>query len=84
LGSFLDTLLGIQNVKILGIEENRFRTWRNKQIHSLNVAMDSEKLFVGLDSFLTTLHFFSLNDILIQSTEEFTDEKRLIRRKSTK
>jgi ATP-binding cassette subfamily B protein len=59
LGGFLDTLLGILNVKMLGIEENRFYDWRNKQIHSLNVSMDSEKLFVGLDSVLTTVHFFS-------------------------
>ncbi len=59
LGGFLDTLLGILNVKMLGIEEDRFSDWRNKQIHSLNVSMDSEKLFVGLDSLLTTVHFFS-------------------------
>lgn len=59
LGSFLDTLLGILNVKMLGIEENRFSKWRNSQINSLNVSMDSEKLFVGLDSLLSTVHFFS-------------------------
>lgn len=59
LGGFVDTLLGILNVKMLGIEENRFLDWRNTQIHSLNVSMDSEKLFVGLDTLLTTIHFFS-------------------------
>ena len=44
LGKFLDTLLGIKSVKLMGIEHFMFRKWRNDYQRSLNAVTQNEKI----------------------------------------
>ncbi len=43
LGKFLDVLLGINTVKLLGMEEMKFMSWKNEYKRGLNVVLESEK-----------------------------------------
>jgi len=59
LGSFLDTLLGMQTVKLLAIENHMFNQWRNRYRRALNVVIDAEKKSIILHTFQRSLYFIS-------------------------
>ena len=59
LGAFLDTLLGMQSVKLLSIENHKFWQWKNRYKHALNVVMDSEKKGIVLHSIQRSIYFIS-------------------------
>lgn len=59
LGDFLDTLLGIQSVKLLSIENLKFWQWKNKYRHTLNTVMDAEQKSTMLHSIQRSVYFVS-------------------------
>jgi len=59
LGEFLDTLLGMQSVKLLAIENIKFWQWKNKFKRTLNVVMDAEKQSIILHSLQRSVYFLS-------------------------
>jgi ABC-type bacteriocin/lantibiotic exporter with double-glycine peptidase domain len=59
LGEFLDTLLGMQSVKLLAIENLKFWQWKNKFKRTLNVVMDAEKQSIVLHSLQRSVYFLS-------------------------
>lgn len=59
LGEFLDTLLGIQSVKLLGLENFKFWQWKNKFKRALNVVMDAEKKSALLHSIQKSVYYMS-------------------------
>lgn len=64
LGKFLDALLGIKSVKLMGIEHFMFRKWRNEFQRSLNVVTKNERILAltlsleGAILFLATLTIY--------------------------
>lgn len=44
LGQFLDVLLGINTLKLLGLERVKYMTWQNEYKRSLNTVLESEKV----------------------------------------
>lgn len=59
LGEFLDTLLGMQSVKLLVIENFKFWQWKNKFKRALNVVMDAESKSALLHSIQKSVYFMS-------------------------
>ncbi|MDW7695850.1 peptidase domain-containing ABC transporter [Flammeovirgaceae bacterium SG7u.111] len=57
MGQFLDTLLGIQSVRLLGIEKLRYWQWKNQYTSALNKVMDTEKNYIQLTTLLSSLKF---------------------------
>ncbi len=59
MGQFLDTLLGIQNVKLLGIEKLKFWKWKNQYTKALNKVLTTEQTYINLSTLLSAIAFFS-------------------------
>lgn len=59
LGDFLDSLLGIRSVKLLGIENFKFWQWRNKYKRTLNVVLESEHKAITLHTIQRGIFYFS-------------------------
>lgn len=59
LGEFLDSLLGIRTVKLLSIENYKFRQWKNKYKRALNTVLDSEQKSIMLHSLQRSIFYFS-------------------------
>ena len=59
LGDFLDTLLGMQSVKLLNIEHFKFWQWKNKYKRTLNVVMEAEQQSSLLHSVQRSVYFIS-------------------------
>lgn len=59
LGDFLDTLLGMQSVKLLGIENFKFWQWKNKYKRTLNVVMEAEQKSAMLHSVQRSIYYVS-------------------------
>jgi ATP-binding cassette subfamily B protein len=52
MGAFLDTLLGMQTVKLLAIERLKFWEWRAQYRRSLNNVLRAEKSYMALGSWM--------------------------------
>ncbi len=59
MGSFLDTLLGIQTVKLLGLERLKLQEWKNRYKRALNKVLETEQTHIGLQSLLKSAFFLS-------------------------
>jgi len=59
LGSFLDTLMGMQTVKLLALENHMYRQWRNNYRRALNVVIDAEKKGIVLHTIQRSLYYLS-------------------------
>lgn len=59
LGEFLDSLLGIKVVKLLSIENFKFRQWKNKYKKTLNVVLESEQKGIMLHSLQRSIFYLS-------------------------
>ncbi len=59
LGKFLDVLLGIRTIKLLGIERIKFMGWRNEYKRNLNAVVESEKVGIGLITIQRAMYYFS-------------------------
>lgn len=59
LGDFLDTLLGIQTVKLLSIENLKFWQWKNRYKRTLNTVMDAEHKSTVLHSIQRSVYYIS-------------------------
>ncbi|MEM9328007.1 MAG: peptidase domain-containing ABC transporter, partial [Bacteroidota bacterium] len=52
LGKFLDAMLGIQTVRLLGIERLQFWRWKNMFTRGLNKVIKAEKVYIQLSTML--------------------------------
>ncbi|MEM7086726.1 MAG: peptidase domain-containing ABC transporter [Bacteroidota bacterium] len=59
MGSFLDTLLGIQTIKLLGIEKLKIWSWKNKYKKALNKVQSAEKMYIKLGTLLKAFYYLS-------------------------
>jgi ABC-type bacteriocin/lantibiotic exporter with double-glycine peptidase domain len=59
MGQFLDTLLGMQTVRLLGIEKLKFWKWKNQYTKALNKVLETEKTYIGLSTLLSGVFFAS-------------------------
>lgn len=59
LGAFLDTLLGMQTVKLLAIENHMYIQWRNRFRRALNVVVDAEKTGIMLHTLQRSIYYSS-------------------------
>ncbi len=59
LGKFLDTLLGIQTVKLLSLEQLKYDEWRREYRYTLNSAMAAEHQTLNLVALQRAIFFFS-------------------------
>ena len=59
LGKFMDTLLGINSVKLLGIEKLKFWKWQGDYKRNLNTVLTSTQTQIHLMSFQRSLHYIS-------------------------
>ena len=59
LGKFMDTLLGINSVKLLGIEKLKFWKWQGEYKRNLNTVLTSTKAQIHLMSFQRSLHYIA-------------------------
>lgn len=59
LGDFLDTLLGMQSVKLLAIENFKFWQWKNKFKRTLNVVQEAEREGILLHSIQKSLYYMA-------------------------
>lgn len=59
LGRFMDTLLGIQTVKLLGIERLKLWEWKNLYTKSLNRVLITERTYARLQSTLRGIYLLS-------------------------
>ncbi|SMD36034.1 ATP-binding cassette, subfamily B [Reichenbachiella faecimaris] len=59
MGSFLDTLLGIQTIKLLNIEKLKFWSWKNDYKKALNKALETEKMHIKLGTILKAFYYLS-------------------------
>jgi ABC-type bacteriocin/lantibiotic exporter with double-glycine peptidase domain len=59
MGHFLDTLLGIQTVRLLGIEKLKYWKWKNQYTKALNKVIKTEKTYIGLSTLLRSIFFAS-------------------------
>ncbi|TQV82662.1 peptidase domain-containing ABC transporter [Exilibacterium tricleocarpae] len=59
MGQFLDTLLGIQTVRLLGIEKIKFWRWKNKYTRALNKVLETEKLYINVSTLLDGIYYLS-------------------------
>lgn len=75
MGSFLDTLLGVQTVKLLGIETLKFWHWKNKYKRALNKVLEAHELSIMLESTLQALFMASRIGIYwIGAYQAFTNQ----------
>ena len=59
MGDILDNLLGIQNIKLLGIENQRYWDWQHRYKILLNLVQENEILKVNLTTILRAIYFLS-------------------------
>jgi ABC-type bacteriocin/lantibiotic exporter with double-glycine peptidase domain len=59
LGAFLDTLLGMQTVKLLSVENHMFTQWKNKYRRALNISIDAEKKGIVLHTLQRSIYYIS-------------------------
>jgi ABC-type bacteriocin/lantibiotic exporter with double-glycine peptidase domain len=59
MGQFLDTLLGMETVRLLGIEKLKFWKWKNQYTKALNKVLETEKTYIGLSTLLSGVFFAS-------------------------
>lgn len=59
MGQFLDTLLGIQTVRLLGMEKIKFWRWKNKYTRALNKVLETEKLYINVSTLLDGIYYLS-------------------------
>ena len=59
LGKFLDALLGIKSVKLLGVERDKYWKWRSEYKRNLNVVLQAETTEINLSSFQYSVYYFS-------------------------
>ena len=59
LGKFMDTLLGINSVKLLGIEKLKFWKWQGEYKRNLNTVLTSTKAQIHLMTFQKSLHYIA-------------------------
>jgi ATP-binding cassette subfamily B protein len=59
MGQFLDTLLGMQSVRLLGIEKLKFWKWKNQYTKALNNVLETEKTYISLSTLLSSVFFAS-------------------------
>ncbi len=59
MGAFLDTLLGMLSVKLLGLERLKFWQWKNKYKKALNKVLTTEQTHITLQSVLRGAFFMS-------------------------
>lgn len=59
MGHFLDTLLGMQTVRLLGIEKLKFWKWKNQYTKGLNKVLETEKTYIRLSTILSSVFFAS-------------------------
>ena len=64
LGKFLDILLGVNTVKLLGIEKIKFFNWKSNYKRSLNTVINSEKIKINLITIQKGIYYFSQLTIL--------------------
>jgi len=64
LGAFLDTLLGMQTVKLLAVENHMFNQWKNRYRRALNVVVDAEKEGIVLHTFQRSIYYLSHISVL--------------------
>ncbi len=57
MGEFLDTLLGIQTVRLLGIEKLKYWKWKNQYTRALNKVFKTEKQYIQLSTGLKSIFF---------------------------
>ncbi|CAM2068178.1 Peptidase domain-containing ABC transporter [Sulfidibacter corallicola] len=58
MGGFLDTLLGIQTVKLMSLERIKFWKWRSQYRRTLNKVLASERTYLKMNAMLTSLNLF--------------------------
>lgn len=56
MGGFLDTLLGIQTVKLMALERIQFWKWRNQYRRTLNKVLQSERTYLNMHTFLNSVY----------------------------
>ncbi len=59
MGQFLDTLLGMQSVRLLGIEKLKFWKWKNQYTKALNKVLETEKTYISLSTLLSGVFYAS-------------------------
>jgi ATP-binding cassette subfamily B protein len=59
LGAFLDTLLGMQTVKLLAIERPMYDQWQRRYRRALNVAIDAERQGIVLHTVQRSIYYIS-------------------------
>lgn len=57
MGKFMDTLLGIETVRLLGIEKLKFWQWKNQYTKALNKVLNTEKVYIRLSTLLRSVFF---------------------------
>ncbi len=57
MGVFLDTLLGIQSVKLLGIEKLKYWSWKNQYTKNLNKVLKTQKSYIKLSTLLNSIYY---------------------------
>ncbi|MBK8558272.1 MAG: hypothetical protein IPL65_22205 [Lewinellaceae bacterium] len=63
LGKFLDTLLGIQTVKLLSLEQLKYDEWRREYRYTLNSAMAAEHQTLNLVALQRSIFFLQSNPV---------------------
>jgi ABC-type bacteriocin/lantibiotic exporter with double-glycine peptidase domain len=59
MGGFMDSLLGILNVKTLGIEKLRFWSWKSDYQRALNTVLENEMVHIKMISLLKAFYLLS-------------------------
>ncbi|WP_010181874.1 peptidase domain-containing ABC transporter [Aquimarina agarilytica] len=59
MGEFLDTLLGIESVRLLGIEHIKYRSWKNQYTKNLNKVLETENKHIKLSTIISGFFFIS-------------------------
>jgi ABC-type bacteriocin/lantibiotic exporter with double-glycine peptidase domain len=59
MGGFMDSLLGILNVKTLGIEKLRFWRWKSDYQRALNTVLENEMVHIRMISLLKAFYLLS-------------------------
>ncbi|MBL3658104.1 peptidase domain-containing ABC transporter [Fulvivirga sediminis] len=63
IGQVMDTLLGIQTVRLLGIEKLKFWKWKNQYTKALNKVLETERQYITLNTILNAIFFTSRTSI---------------------
>ena len=59
MGKFLDTLLGVQTVRLLGIEKLKFWQWKNQYTKALNKVLETQRAYIRLSTLLRSIFLSS-------------------------